>query len=72
MENGQAASKRDWRKVVSQKGRQQTDAIRAVRDLTAQQGDENVTAIDDIAILAKKIAKGEFRSEDVVKSYIAK
>lgn len=72
MENSQPAPKLDWRMVVSQKAKQQADAINAVRGLTAQQGDEDVTAIDDIAILAKKIATGELKSEDVVKSYIAK
>lgn len=72
MENGEAAPRAEWRNTIAKKRQQQADLINAFRDLTAQQGDEDVTGIDDIAILVKKIASGELKSEDVVKSYIAK
>ncbi|KAF4454957.1 hypothetical protein F53441_2614 [Fusarium austroafricanum] len=67
-----------WKEVVARKRQQQADAIEVfvsteLSDHQEQQKYyETITDVDDITILADKVAKGQFSSEDVTKAYIAR
>ncbi|KAM0214729.1 hypothetical protein ACHAQD_008628 [Fusarium lateritium] len=69
---------KSWQEVVAEKKQQQADAISAFisTELSNIENQEthysSITSIDDVAVLAQKIASGQFSSEDVTKAYISR
>lgn len=68
----------NWKEVVAKKRQQQADAISTfvsteLSDIEDQQSYySTITDVDDVAVLAQKIASGQFSSENVVKAYISR
>ncbi|KAI6760667.1 hypothetical protein HG530_009527 [Fusarium avenaceum] len=68
----------NWKEVVAKKRQQQADAISTfvsteLSDIEEQQSYySTITDVDDVAVLAQKIASGQFSSENVVKAYISR
>jgi hypothetical protein len=68
----------NWKEVVAKKRQQQADIISTfvstdLSDIEEQQSYYNtITDVDDVAVLAQKIASGQFSSEDVAKAYISR
>jgi hypothetical protein len=68
----------NWKEVVAKKRQQQTDAISTfvsaeLSDIKEQQSYySTITDVDDVAVLAQKIASGQCSSEDVTKAYISR
>jgi hypothetical protein len=68
----------NWKEVVAKKRQQQADIISTfvstdLLDIEEQQSYYNtITDVDDVAVLAQKIASGQFLSGDVAKAYISR
>ena len=85
---GSAVDNCTWRDIVAEKRRQQQEAIIAYakpvvpNTITETNGDTStsfnrkkcnlITEIDDTVELASLIAKGQLKSEDVTREYIAR
>lgn len=68
----------NWKEVVAKKRQQQADTISTfvsteLPDIEEQQSYySTITDVDDVAVLAQKIASGQFLSADVAKAYISR
>lgn len=68
----------NWEEVVAKKRQQQADAISTFVSTELSDIKERhnfystITDIDDVALLAQKIASGQFSSEDVAKAFISR
>lgn len=68
----------NWKEVVAKKRQQQADTISTfvsteLPDIEEQQSYySTITDVDDVAVLAQKVASGQFLSADVAKAYISR
>ncbi|KAK3116610.1 hypothetical protein LTR53_002844 [Teratosphaeriaceae sp. CCFEE 6253] len=61
-----------WEAVVAGKRKQREDAIKPFLSPACAKQDDTITTIADVAELAARIAKREFRTHDVVSAYVRK